>query len=86
VPPDPIRILIDRTPVLVPPGTTVAAAMLHAGADRFHDSVGGSPRGPVCGMGTCFECVVTIDRRRWVRSCLVECVEGMEVSTHERNP
>lgn len=86
MPPDRIRILIDSTTVLVPPGTTVAAAMLLAGAHRFHDSVGGSPRGPVCGMGTCFECVATIDARRWVRSCLVECVEGMEVVTHERDP
>jgi len=82
--PDRIRVTIDGTPVNVPPGTSVAAATLSAGVTRFRDAVTGGPRGPLCGMGICFECLVTVNGRRGVRSCLLECAEGMEVQTHDR--
>ena len=78
-----VRVSIDGVPVEVPRGTTVAVAILSAGVSRFRDSVGGTPRGPLCGMGTCFECVVTVNGRPWVRSCLFECVEGLEVRTRD---
>lgn len=65
----------------VPFGTTVAGALLTLGRERFHDSPAGGPRGPVCGMGTCFECVVTVDGVFSVRSCLVRCRDGMAVRT-----
>ena len=32
-------------------------------------SVTGEPRGPLCGMGICFECRTTVDGREHVRSC-----------------
>ncbi len=79
--PDALTITVDGVTVRVPPGTTVAAALLHLGRTRFHDSPGGEGRGPVCGMGTCFECVVTVDGQFPVRSCLVRCRDGMEVVT-----
>ncbi|MGA8275009.1 MAG: (2Fe-2S)-binding protein [Thermoplasmata archaeon] len=81
-----VQVTIDGAPVVVPRGTSVAAALLSTGLSRFRDSVSGTPRGPLCGMGTCFECVVTVDGQAWVRSCLVECVDGLEVETHERAP
>jgi sarcosine oxidase subunit alpha len=84
--PEVVRVTIDGAPVEVARGTSVAAAILSSGLSRFRDSVSGAPRGPLCGMGTCFECVVTVDGRRWVRSCLVECVDGLEVETDERAP
>ncbi len=37
------------------------AALLSAGIAVLRRSPGGEPRGPLCGMGTCFECRVTID-------------------------
>jgi D-hydroxyproline dehydrogenase subunit gamma len=78
---DPVRLRIDGRSVEVPGGTTVAAALFEVGPGRSRRSVGGETRAPLCGMGTCFECVVTINGRRWVRSCLVRCEEGMEVTT-----
>ncbi len=80
--PDPVRIRVDGASVEVPRGTSVAAALLSSGVTRFRLSVGGEPRSPLCAMGVCFECVVTVDGRPRVRSCLVECAEGMEVTTH----
>lgn len=76
-----IRITIDGQSVGVAPGTTVAAAILNHGQDGFRRSVSGQPRGPLCGMGICFECRVSIDGQPHVRSCNVLCQPGMDVST-----
>ena len=62
-------------------GTTVAAAVMASGESAFRRSVTGEPRGPLCGMGICFECRVTIDGVPHSRSCQTPCVEGMEVRT-----
>jgi len=78
-----ILLTIDSVPVVVSPGTTVAAAVLIAGAyPRL--SVSGEPRGPLCGMGICFECRVTIDGMPHQRSCQILCEPGMQVATPAR--
>ena len=78
-----LSILVDGRLLEVPEGITVAAALLNAGEDGFRDSVSGHPRGPVCGMGTCFECRVTIDGARGRRACLEPVSPGMRVVTRE---
>ncbi len=81
---DSISITIDGRPHAVGPGTSVAVALLASGASRFRTSVQGEPRGPVCGMGICFECRVTIDGRPHQRACLVACEPGMTITTADR--
>jgi D-hydroxyproline dehydrogenase subunit alpha len=81
VPRDAIAILLDGRPVKVAPGATVAVALWNAGISAFRISVTGEPRGPVCGMGICFECRVTIDGVAHRRACLVACAPGMVVET-----
>ena len=61
----------------------MAAAMLSAGVGVFRHSVNGSGRGPLCGMGVCYECRVTIDDVAHRRACLVIVAEGQRVSTDE---
>ena len=78
-----IKLTINKTQVEVPEGTTVAAALLNNGQERYRLSVSGEPRGPLCGMGICFECRVTIDGVQHERSCLVVATDGMEVVTGE---
>ena len=81
--PEKVQSLIVRVngaPVTVPSGTTVAAAILMTGAP-IRRSVTGEPRGPLCGMGICFECRATIDGIRHQRTCQVVCTQGMEVHT-----
>ncbi len=75
---------IDGSPVVVSPGTTVAAALWSAGVSWFRTSTGGEPRGPLCGMGICFECRVTIDGLPHRRSCLIACAPGMAIETGRR--
>jgi predicted molibdopterin-dependent oxidoreductase YjgC len=79
--PEKVTIRVDGRTVTVPAGTSVAVAVLIAGQTRFRTSVSGEPRAPLCGMGTCFECRVTIEGRPHCRSCQLECRDGMEVVT-----
>lgn len=76
-------VLVNGRPVAVPAGSTAAAAIAMAGPLHFRTSVGGEPRGPLCGMGICFECRVTIDGCPHQRSCKTVCRSGMEIRTDE---
>lgn len=79
--PDTVEIVVDGRPVRVAVGTTLAAALLDAGVWRFRSSVRGEPRAPICGMGICFECRVTVNGEAHQRACLLACVDGMVVTT-----
>ena len=80
---DSVNLKINGVPVTVPSGTTVAAAIMKIGFPRFRRSVSGVLRSPLCGMGICYECRVTIDSEPHCRSCQIVCNEGMQVSTDE---
>jgi sarcosine oxidase subunit alpha len=81
--PETVQLKVNGVAVRVPYGSTVAAAVLLAGGCSFRRSVSGEPRGPLCGMGICFECRVAIDGRPHQRSCQLLCREGMEVTLGE---
>jgi len=76
-----VKIVVNGQAVEVPEGVMVSAAVAIAGVAAFRRSVTGEARGPLCGMGICFECRVTVDGRPHVRSCQVLCRPGMEVRT-----
>jgi sarcosine oxidase subunit alpha len=76
-----VTIVADGRSVRVAAGVTVATALLNIGVSAFRRSVSGEPRGPLCGMGTCYECRVTIDGVAHRRACLVVVTEGMHVTT-----
>ncbi|HXF06363.1 MAG TPA: (2Fe-2S)-binding protein [Blastocatellia bacterium] len=78
---DQVTLTINGRTVTVPRGTTVAAAIAGAGGWVFRRSVTGEARGPLCGMGICFECRVTIDGQAHRRSCQILCRDGMDVQT-----
>jgi predicted molibdopterin-dependent oxidoreductase YjgC len=63
------------------PGESVATALLAAGVRVFRRTRSGAPRGPLCNMGVCFECVVAIDGESGVRACATQVREGMSVET-----
>ena len=78
---DQVRLSVNGRPVTVNAGTMVSTAVELAGVTAFRRSVTGEPRAPLCGMGVCFECRVTIDGREHCRSCQIPCAQGMEVRT-----
>jgi sarcosine oxidase subunit alpha len=76
-----ITLTVNGKKITVAKNTVVAAAVVIAGFDSFRKSVTGEARAPICGMGICFECRVTIDGRKHSRSCQIFCKEGMRVET-----
>ena len=78
-----VEILVNGRALQVSAEASLAAALLDAGVTAFRRSVHGEPRAPLCGMGICHECRVTIDGVPHRRSCLEPIVAGMEVWTGE---
>jgi sarcosine oxidase subunit alpha len=77
------RIRVDGKPLEVDAGASLLVALWNAGVRAVRRSVSGEPRGPLCGMGVCFECRVTIDGRPQQRACLETVRDGLEVRTRE---
>ncbi|TAL56364.1 (2Fe-2S)-binding protein [Pandoraea sp.] len=82
--PETITLEIDARTVSVPAGSTVAAAIARASDNAgvlTRRTVNGGVRGPLCGMGICQECRVTIDGRPHRLACQTLCTPGMVVVT-----
>jgi glycine/D-amino acid oxidase-like deaminating enzyme len=75
----PVRIHFDGTEIEALPGETIAAALAAADIVALRQARSGAPRGPFCGMGACFDCLVTVDGRPSQRACLTKVAAGMEV-------
>jgi sarcosine oxidase subunit alpha len=75
------KLTVDGEPVHVAAGVSVASALLQSGHLLFRRSVTGQPRAPLCGMGICFECRMTINGVVHVRSCQIPVADGMEIVT-----
>lgn len=76
-----VRLTVDGRVVEAEVGMSVLAVLWNEGLWAVRAAVAGGERGPLCGMGTCHECRVTIDGVAHRRSCLVPVGEGMEVQT-----
>ena len=79
---DTLRLQVNGIVVDVPDGASVAAAIARV-ATLFRRSGSGEPRAPLCGMGICFECRVTIDGSTQMLSCVAPARDGMIVCTDE---
>ena len=77
-----ISVRINGRKLSVPEGTLVAAAIARAGQDWCRRSVRGELRGPLCGMGICFECRATVNGMAHVRTCQRVCEPNMEIETN----
>jgi sarcosine oxidase subunit alpha len=77
---DSIVVMVNGVPVRVAQGSTVAVALLVAGAPARR-SVDGSPRSPLCGMGVCMECRAEVDSVMHSRTCQIVCQPNMQVRT-----
>jgi len=63
-------------------GETIHAALIAAGYCQFRKSKTYQPRGVFCGMGVCYECLVTVNKGSTQRACMTMVEEGMEVEIH----
>jgi glycine/D-amino acid oxidase-like deaminating enzyme/bacterioferritin-associated ferredoxin len=76
-----VGITFDGRPVSALPGETLGAALTAAGEMVLRRTASGAPRGLHCGMGACFDCLVTIDGRANQRACLAKVAPGMIVES-----
>jgi hypothetical protein len=79
-----IAVTVDGVAWSVADGCSIAAAL--TGNDRPGwrlTRLRGEPRGLACGIGVCFDCLVTVNGTRGVRACLVDARPG-DVITTER--
>ncbi|HXY40885.1 MAG TPA: (2Fe-2S)-binding protein [Vicinamibacteria bacterium] len=76
-----VPIEVDGRSLDAEKGVTLLSALWNAGVLSLRRSVSGEPRGPLCGMGTCFECRVTVDGVPHRRACREPVREGMQVRT-----
>lgn len=76
------QITVDDRPIECRAGETIAAALIEAGIDAWRTTRhGGARRGLFCGIGVCFDCLVTINGDRPVRACLATARPGDRIDT-----
>jgi predicted molibdopterin-dependent oxidoreductase YjgC len=82
-----IAVTVDGRLVMAFADETVAAVLLAEGIRVFRYSAKrGEPRGIFCGMGVCYECLVTVDGVPNVRACVTTVNPGMTIKTHPSEP
>ncbi len=77
----PIAFQFDGRSIQALHGETIGAALSAAGVTTVRHTPSGAPRGLFCGMGACFDCVVTVDGRIAQRACMTQAVDGMIVGS-----
>lgn len=76
-------VTVNGRPMRAYPGETVHAVLMVAGILDLRISKSLSePRGAFCGMGICYECLVTINKEPNQRACMRLVEPGMEILTH----
>ena len=63
-------------------GETIAAVFFSNGIRIFrYTRKNKKPRGIYCGMGVCYDCLVTVDGIHNVRACVTSVKDGMRIET-----
>jgi predicted molibdopterin-dependent oxidoreductase YjgC len=76
------QVRFDGETIDVLPGQSVAAALWSAGIVAWRATrVDGRPRGVFCGIGVCFDCLVTVNGVPNQRACLLPAQPGDVITT-----
>ena len=76
-----VTIIVDGVRLPAYMGETIAGALLASGRRAWRHSPHGQPRGLFCGIGLCFDCLVTVNGTPNVRACVTPVAAGMVVET-----
>lgn len=75
-----VNILVNGSEITAYRGETVLSALIAAGYKALKRSVIlKEKRGAFCGMGVCFECIVTINGTPNQRACMYLVEDNMEI-------
>jgi len=82
-----IRFYLNGQPVSAAAGQTIAAALLADGRRILRRTPGSNAsRAIFCGIGICFDCLVTVDDQPHVRACITPVQPGMRVHLELEQP
>jgi predicted molibdopterin-dependent oxidoreductase YjgC len=74
-----VTIVIDGEAHTAISGVPLGAVLHALGNGVIRLVAGDAPRGMFCGMGMCFDCLVTIDGHAGMRACITPVRAGMRV-------
>src|SRR5690242_9891437 len=79
-----VAIVVDGVTLTGVAGQSIAGVLMAAGRQSWRTTARqGRPRGIFCGIGVCFDCLVTVNDLRDVRACQRRAADGDEVTTHD---
>jgi hypothetical protein len=79
-----VTLLADGRRIRAFEGEMIATALVAAGYKAFrYTSKGREPRGIFCAIGRCTDCVMEVNGRPNVRTCVTLVEEGMTVNSQE---
>ena len=79
-----IAFTFDGAPMTAVEGQSLAGALIGAGIMSWRRTrFGDQPRGVFCGIGACFDCLITVNGEPNVRACLAPVSEGDRVTRQE---
>ena len=82
-----VRVFVNGREVVAYEGETVLAALMAAGCRTLRRSLHrGEGRGALCGMGVCYECLVSINDRPNQRACMTPVEDLMEIHADDPKP
>lgn len=74
----------DGAPVPFRPGQSVGAALAASGITAWRTTRGAAePRGLFCGIGVCYDCLLTVDGLRSQRACVTPAGTGQDVRSDD---
>lgn len=80
-----ISLIIDGRTISAYEGELVSTVLLAEGIRTFsHKLKTGKPAGVYCGMGVCYECLVTINGVPNLRACQTPAADQMVIETHSQ--
>lgn len=75
-----ITVTLNDARVTADASQSVGAVLMGQGIKAWRATrIEGKPRGLFCGIGACYDCLVTIDGQPNQRACLVEACDSMNI-------
>ncbi|GGL59071.1 proline dehydrogenase [Microlunatus endophyticus] len=81
---DELQLIFNGERLTARRGQSIAGALLASGRRSWRTTAAGRlPRGLFCGIGVCFDCLVTVNGVRDIRACQRPATEGDVVETQD---
>ena len=79
-----VEIRVDGRQLKAVRGEMIAATLMaHGIRTHRHTAKSGQPRGIYCGIGQCTDCVMVVNGKPNVRTCITPVEAGMVIETQE---